>query len=126
MGKGLALQFRNAIPGLYEAHRAAARAGMLAPGKLHLFYCSSKRKTIIGLPTKRDWRDPSRIEDVEAGLNALVDLVQSAPELKSIAVPPLGCGLGGLDWSVVRPLIERILGGCDSVHWAIYEPSNFK
>lgn len=123
MGKGLALQFRNAIPGLYQAHQAAAKAGLLAPGKLHLFFSPTNRKTVIGLPTKRDWRDPSRIEDVESGLKALVELTQSSPALKSIAIPPLGCGLGGLRWSSVRSLAEAILGTCNSVHLIIYEPS---
>jgi O-acetyl-ADP-ribose deacetylase (regulator of RNase III) len=76
---------------------------------------------IINFPTKRHWRDRSRIEDIGAGL---VDLVQVIREkgIRSIAIPPLGCGLGGLDWNEVRPRIEHALADLADVQVRVFEP----
>ena len=76
---------------------------------------------IVNFPTKRHWKGKSRIEDIEAGL---VDLVRVIREkgIRSIAIPPLGCGLGGLDWAVVRPLIEEALSAVPEVDAYLFEP----
>ena len=112
MGRGLALQFRMRYHGLYEAHREAAARGRIRPGELTLFQViedvEERPRLIIGLPTKRDWRDLSRLEDVDLGLQALANLIE-VKKIKSIAIPPLGCGLGGLRWEPVRDLIVQRL-----------------
>jgi O-acetyl-ADP-ribose deacetylase (regulator of RNase III) len=77
---------------------------------------------IVNFPTKRHWRDRSRIEDIEAGLHALAAEIRQRG-IRSIAIPPLGCGLGGLAWSEVRPRIERALGGLANVRILVFEPT---
>jgi O-acetyl-ADP-ribose deacetylase (regulator of RNase III) len=76
---------------------------------------------IINFPTKRHWRSPSRLEDVEAGLQALVGEIKTRG-IRSIAIPPLGCGNGGLDWKDVRPLIEQALAPLQDVDIRLYSP----
>jgi O-acetyl-ADP-ribose deacetylase (regulator of RNase III) len=78
-------------------------------------------KWIVNFPTKRHWRNKSRIEDIDAGLAALVDEIRRL-EIHSIAIPPLGCGLGGLDWADVRPRIERALRALPDVRVIVFEP----
>ena len=107
MGKGLALQFKRAYPEMFAEYQLWCRAGALRVGKMHVWQRSVEfggPRLIINFPTKQHWRDPSRVEDIQAGLDALA-LVVVEWEVKSIAIPALGCGLGGLDWSVVEPLI---------------------
>jgi O-acetyl-ADP-ribose deacetylase (regulator of RNase III) len=108
MGKGIALQFKKAFPENFKAYAQACRAGEVRAGRMFVFSTGSmvNPKYIINFPTKRRWREKSRIEDIESGLEALVDEVRRL-KLSSVAVPPLGCGHGRLDWAVVRPLIER-------------------
>jgi O-acetyl-ADP-ribose deacetylase (regulator of RNase III) len=77
---------------------------------------------IINFPTKRHWRSLSRMEDIESGLVALRSEIK-AREIKSVAMPPLGCGNGGLDWSIVRPAIEEALGDLDGVEVLLFEPA---
>jgi len=97
MGKGLALQFRRKFPTNDLAYRAAAKQGMLTAGKMFVFDLGSVNNPhyIINFPTKRHWRDTSRLGDIEAGLVDLVDVVRER-QIASVAVPALGCGLGGL------------------------------
>ncbi len=106
MGKGIALQFKRAYPEMFRAYEKAAKAGELHVGQVHVWDTGALDgpRYILNFPTKRHWRAPSRLEDIRAGL---VDLVRVVQELgiTSIALPPLGCGNGGLDWSVVAPLI---------------------
>jgi O-acetyl-ADP-ribose deacetylase (regulator of RNase III) len=111
MGKGLAFQFRRRFPANYEIYVEACRSGALRPGKLLI--TEDRGTVIINFPTKRHWRDPSRMEDIEAGLKALAQEVRRR-QIASVAVPMLGCGLGGLQWSEVGPLIERYLGGLEA------------
>lgn len=80
---------------------------------------------IINFPTKKHWRDPSHLEYVTAGLSPLVDEVR-ARGIRSIAVPPLGCGLGGLAWSDVEPLIERAVAGLPAVRVVVFSPSDIR
>ena len=108
MGKGIALQFKKAYPENFDAYHKACAAGKVQPGSMFIFDLHSmlNPKYIVNFPTKRDWRANSRYEDIESGLKALVAAVRRLG-ITSIAVPPLGCGLGGLDWNKVRPMIER-------------------
>ena len=113
MGRGLALQFRQRYPLVFRAYRQACRAGELRPGRvLFLPTGSARPRAIAHFPTKRHWRDPSRIEDIDAGLRHLATAIRRLGT-PSIAIPPLGCGLGGLDWHTVRPLIATRLHGLD-------------
>src|SRR4051794_24113842 len=123
MGRGIALQFRRAFEDNYEAYRKAAKSREIRPGRMFVFERSALDlpRRIINFPTKRHWKGKSRIEDIEAGL---VDLVQVIREkgMRSIAIPPLGCGLGGLDWAQVRPLIEAALSSVPEVEAYLFEP----
>lgn len=123
MGKGIALQFKKAFPENFKAYERACRAGEVQPGRMFVFATGSMMNPhyIINFPTKRAWRANSRIEDIVAGLKALVEEVRRR-SITSIAIPPLGCGLGGLDWSDVRPLIERALTEVPDVQVSLFEP----
>ncbi|MBQ1047818.1 macro domain-containing protein [Micromonospora sp. C51] len=110
MGKGLALQFKRRFPANYAAYRDACNRGEMQPGNvLTVLVRQGRHRYVINFPTKRHWRDPSRMEDIEAGLEDLAKTIR-ALRIESIAVPALGCGLGGLDWNDVRPRIVAILG----------------
>ena len=76
---------------------------------------------IINFPTKRHWRDKSRLEDIQAGLKSLAVAIDKY-KIKSIAIPALGCGLGGLDWRHVQSLIMRELQHLNDVYVIIYKP----
>ncbi|HBY60137.1 MAG TPA: Appr-1-p processing protein, partial [Solibacterales bacterium] len=108
MGKGIALQFKQAFPANFMAYEAACQSEEVVPGRMFIFDNGRllNPRFIINFPTKRHWRGKSRIEDIRSGLKALIADVRRL-EIRSIAVPPLGCGLGGLGWGEVRPLIER-------------------
>lgn len=123
MGRGIALQFRKTFPENYEAYRKVCARGDLRPGVLFVFDVNRLHgpRYIINFPTKRHWRGRSRIEDIRLGLNALVEEVRRRG-ISSIAIPPLGCGLGGLDWQRVRPLIEESFASLPGVHVLVYEP----
>lgn len=123
MGKGLALQFKQAFPDNFEEYRRACQSGEVKPGQM--FIVPTGRLTnpcyIINFPTKRHWKNPSRIEDIETGLLALIETVKQLG-IRSIAVPPLGCGNGGLAWSRVAPLIEAAFAQVPEVQVLIFEP----
>ena len=123
MGKGLALQFKQRFPANFAACAEACRAGELVPGRMHLFDSRSPQpRYIVNFPTKRHWRDASRLGDVARGLGALAAVI-AANHIRSIAVPPLGCGLGGLSWHDVRQLIDRHLSPLDQVDIVVYGPA---
>ena len=105
MGKGIALQFKKAYPDNYNAYKKACDAGAMKPGHMFIYETGSmiNPRYTINFPTKRHWKGNSRLEDIKDGLKALVKEVRKL-NIRSIAVPPLGCGLGGLQWHVVRPL----------------------
>ncbi|WAS97435.1 type II toxin-antitoxin system antitoxin DNA ADP-ribosyl glycohydrolase DarG [Nannocystis punicea] len=124
MGRGIAAQFSRAYPGNLKAYEAACKRQEVQPGRM-LVYATGQLmnpRYIINFPTKRHWRGKSRIEDVEAGLGALVSEVQGRG-IRSIAVPPLGCGLGGLSWDDVRPRIERAFADLPDVRVLVYGPA---
>ena len=124
MGKGIALQFKLAFPENFEAYRDACRRGDVVPGRMHVSATGrpGNPRFIVNFPTKRDWRESSRLEDIEAGLNALVEEIRRLG-IRSIALPALGCGLGGLDWQVVRPRIEAAFAEMPDVSVRLYEPT---
>lgn len=124
MGKGVALQFRQAFPKNYEEYRRACQHNEVRPGKM--FVVSSGRmvnpKYIINFPTKRHWKGKSRMEDIDRGLEDLVRVIKELG-IHTIAIPPLGCGSGGLKWSDVRPRIEAALKEVPEVEVLLYEPA---
>ena len=125
MGKGIALQFRQAFPEMYRAYEKACKDGDLQLGQVQVFDLGGLvggPRWIINFPTKGHWRAASRLPDVESGL---VDLVAKIRKLgiHSIAIPPLGCGNGGLDWSEVRPQIEKAFQALPDVHVLLFEPA---
>ncbi len=122
MGKGLALQFKKAFPANFRAYEAAAKAGALEIGKMFVFTSEAAPRYIINFPTKRHWREPSKLAYVESGLRDLLAVVRER-DIRSLAVPALGAGLGGLAWSDVRPLIERALAEIANVEVLLFEPA---
>jgi O-acetyl-ADP-ribose deacetylase (regulator of RNase III) len=124
MGKGIALQFKKAYPDNFESYRKACAVGEVQPGRMHTFDIRSmlNPRYIINFPTKRYWRANSRYKDIESGLSALVAEVRRL-KITSIAVPSLGCGLGGLDWNRVRPMIEKAFAPLPDVRVLLYEPA---
>lgn len=123
MGRGIALQFKNTFPENYKAYVAVCKRNEMKPGRMFVFETGqlTNPKYIINFPTKRHWRGKSRIEDIDAGLIALVKEIQSR-NIQSIAIPPLGSGLGGLDWSTVRSRIEEALREVSDLKIIIFEP----
>ena len=123
MGKGIALQFKRAFPENFTFYERACERGEVEPGRMLVFETGwvSPPRYIINFPTKRHWRSPSRLEDVESGLQALVEEIKTRG-IRSIAIPPLGCGNGGLDWKEVRPLIEQALAPLQDVDIRLYSP----
>ena len=111
MGRGLALQFKRRHPDAFLAHRHACAQGRVRPGRVFVFDtgCDGPR-WIVHFPTKRHWRDRSVIGDIEAGLRDLAATI-ARQGIRSIAIPPIGCGLGGLHWRAVRPLVTACLAG---------------
>ena len=124
MGKGIALQFRKAYPENYEVYRRACKAGEVQPGRMFVFDRNTLTppRYIINFPTKRHWRHKSRLEDIDAGLIALVAEVRRLG-IRSIAVPPLGSGLGGLPWPEVRRRMQEAFEQVPEVRWLVYEPA---
>lgn len=124
MGKGIALQFKQAFPENFRAYETACHAGMVVPGRMFIFDSGRliNPRYLINFPTKRHWRDKSRMADIRAGLKALIDDVRRLG-VRSIAVPPLGCGLGGLNWREVRPMIEGAFSELPDVKVLLFEPA---
>jgi len=123
MGKGVALQFRQAYPANYAAYKRACDKDEVRIGRMFVWdsHRPGPRRYIINFPTKRHWRSKSRLEDIEAGLD---DLVRRINELgiSSIALPALGCGNGGLDWKNVLPRIKQALDPVP-VRAIVYSPA---
>jgi O-acetyl-ADP-ribose deacetylase (regulator of RNase III) len=124
MGKGIALQFKNKWPANFQQYQAACKAGEVRPGRMLIHDCGGliKPNYIINFPTKDHWRGASKMEYIEDGL---VDLINKIRHLgiRSIAIPPLGCGNGGLNWDEVRPLIEDAFAQLPDVDVRLFDPS---
>ncbi len=125
MGRGIALQFKKAFPENFKVYKQACKKNEVQPGKMFVFETRqpTNPRYIINFPTKRHWRGKSYIEDIDAGLKALVDTIHQY-NIRSIAIPPLGSGLGGLDWATVKSHIESILKLLPDVQVIIYEPNS--
>jgi O-acetyl-ADP-ribose deacetylase (regulator of RNase III) len=123
MGRGIALQFRNTFPENFKAYEKACQRGEVQPGKMFVFETGglTNPRTIINFPTKRHWRGKSRMEDIESGLEALVAVLKEK-KIRSVAIPPLGCGLGGLSWGEVRLRIEAAMASLEDVEVFLYAP----
>jgi O-acetyl-ADP-ribose deacetylase (regulator of RNase III) len=124
MGKGIALMFKERFPENNKAYEAACRAGEVRVGGM--FVTAGMElggpRWIINFPTKENWRNPTKLEWVASGLSALKEEIVKKG-IRSLALPPLGCGNGGLEWSLVRPMIEEALGDLDGVEVVVYEPT---
>jgi O-acetyl-ADP-ribose deacetylase (regulator of RNase III) len=123
MGRGIAAQFKRAYPKNFSAYQQACKRHEVQPGRMLIVETGQLAgpRWVINFPTKRHWRGNSRIEDIDAGLAALVADVRRLG-ITSIAVPPLGCGLGGLDWAAVRPRIEQAFATLPDVTVLLFEP----
>ena len=123
MGKGIALQFKKAFPENFKAYEVACRREEVKPGRMFVFETGQmfNPQFIVNFPTKRHWRGKSRYEDIGSGLQALAREVRER-KIRSIAIPPLGSGLGGLQWSRVKVMIEAAFQDMPDVRVKIYEP----
>lgn len=125
MGKGIALQFKDAFPNNFKAYSKACKDKWLVPGKLLVFHEIVKegKKIIINFPTKTEWFQKSKYEYIESGLIELVSVIKKE-NIKSIAIPPLGCGNGGLKWDKVKELMKKYLCAIDGVDIFVFEPDD--
>lgn len=123
MGKGIALQFKKSYPDMFEVYRKAALAGEVRLGEVQVWETGQMAapRYIINFPTKRHWKASSRLADIEAGLDDLVRVVRERG-ITSIAVPPLGCGNGGLSWRDVEPRIRGAFAAVPDVRVLLYAP----
>lgn len=124
MGKGIALQFKKAYPNNYKLYVEACKNEKIGVGKLFVTKDSnlnSGEKIIINFPTKKSWRKPSEYTYIEQGLYDLINVI-SEHKIKSIAIPPLGAGNGGLEWEKVKKIIEEKLSPL-STEVFVYEPT---
>ena len=125
MGRGIALQFKNRFPDNFRAYAEACKRDEVRPGRM--FICETKQlsnpRYVINFPTKRHWRGKSRIEDIRSGLDALASEIQERG-IRSVAIPPLATNLGGLDWDVVRPMIETAVGALEGVDVIVFTPES--
>jgi O-acetyl-ADP-ribose deacetylase (regulator of RNase III) len=124
MGRGVALQFKQSFSANFEAYQLACRRKEVVPGRLFVFETGAAMppRYVINFPTKRHWRERSRIEDIEVGLAALAHEIRSR-RIRSVALPALGCGLGGLDWTEVRARIAHSLDPLRNVRIVVFEPA---
>lgn len=119
MGRGVALAVKRRFPESFKRYATACAQGEVCPGRV--FVTEEAGLTLLHFPTKRHWREAARPNDIRAGL---VDLVRIITErhLESVALPALGCGLGGLDWEDVHPMIVGALAPLSSVMFFLYGP----
>ena len=125
MGKGIALMFREAFPENARAYEVACKAGKVKVGTMFV----SKERDLIGdrwiinFPTKKHWRNPSKMEWIREGLKDLARVI-CEKQIRSVAIPPLGCGNGGLEWSQVRREIEFALSDLEGVKVLVFAPTS--
>ena len=123
MGRGVALQFKEVFPDNFKDYAAACKAGKVQPGRMfvHATGQLTNPRYIINFPTKRHWRGDSQIEDIEAGLADLVRVLRDL-DVSSVAMPPLGSGLGGLPWPAVKARILHAMEELPGVDLLLFEP----
>ncbi len=127
MGKGIALMFKEAFPENFRAYAAACKAGTVNPGSIFVTEAPPKftggPRWILNFATKQHWRNKTQIEWIDEGLRDLRRIIEEKA-IRSIAIPPLGCGYGGLRWRDVKPLIEHALADLEGVEVFVYEPTS--
>ena len=125
MGKGIALMFKEAFPENYKSYAIACEANEVRVGEVFSTYRTDMYgpKWIVNFPTKKHWRHPSKLEWIEAGLEDLRSFIIEN-EVRSIAIPPLGAGNGGLDWADVKPIVDRVLGNLPETKIVVFEPTS--
>jgi O-acetyl-ADP-ribose deacetylase (regulator of RNase III) len=124
MGKGIALQFKLLFPNNFEAYRKVCERGKLVTGQILSipdYNLIMGERLIVNFPTKVHWKNPSEYSYIESGLISLNSLIRAYP-IDSIAIPPLGCGNGGLDWSIVKEMIVKHLSELDA-DIEVYQPN---
>ena len=125
MGKGIALMFKEAFPANFKAYKAACDRGEVEVGRMFVTETGDMMgpKWIVNFPTKKDWRTKTKVEWITVGLEDLKRVI-TKNGIRSIAIPPLGCGNGGLDWCHVRPMIQEALEALPDVDVIVYEPTS--
>src|SRR5579863_2025865 len=125
MGKGIALQFKERFPLNFKVYADACKKGLVKTGKLLVVKENTLNgdKIIINFPTKTEWFKKSQYSYIEEGLKELVNIIKEY-NIKSIAIPPLGCGNGGLKWNKVKSLMDKYLGPLEDVNIIIFEPND--
>ena len=125
MGRGVALEFKKNYPDNFKSYVEACKRQEVLPGQMFVYDTEKllNPRYIINFPTKRHWRGKTRMEDIESGLVSLVEVIK-AKNIRSIAIPSLGCGLGGLDWKEVKPRIISALDALEDVQVFVYEPGS--
>jgi O-acetyl-ADP-ribose deacetylase (regulator of RNase III) len=118
MGKGIAAQFKAKYPEMFSDYKLTCKEGKLRPGVLHIW------KNIINFPTKNHWKDLSTYGYIDLGLEFLKQWLSLRKECISVAMPALGCGLGGLDWMIVKEAIKDTLGELKNDIY-VYEPRQY-
>ncbi len=123
MGKGIALQFKRAFPDNFRQYEQACHKNQVELGRMFTVSTGNllNPRYIINFPTKRHWKGKSRLEDIEHGLQSLIEEIRRLG-IQSIAIPPLGCGNGGLEWSQVKPSIEEAFVEVPNVRVLLFEP----
>ena len=124
MGRGIALMFKERYPENFKAYAAACKSGDVQIGRMFVTATNELEgpRWIINFPTKKHWRPKSRIEWIEQGLEDLVRVIREK-EIRSLTIPPLGCGNGGLNWADVQNLIENGLADLEDVEVIAFEPT---
>ena len=124
MGKGIALQFKERFPTNFKIYASACKKGEVKIGKMLVVKDNTLagEKVIINFPTKAEWFKKSQYSYIEEGLKDLVNVIKEY-KIYSIAIPPLGCGNGGLKWEKVKPLMDKYLGQLSDVTIQVYEPN---
>ena len=122
MGAGLAKQFKTRYPDNFQAYQEACRQDEIQPGRVFAFDRGPGKRPryIFNFPTKRHWRDASRMSDIRTGMEDLVKQLEARPNINHVGIPALGCGWGGLRWVDVSREIENALEQITSVNAAVY------
>lgn len=124
MGKGVAAEFKKRFPDNFDKYATACSKNKIKPGEMFIVKTGLMFPDyIVNFPTKQHWRGGSKMQYIEDGLKDLVTKIKRR-KVRSIAMPPLGCGFGGLKWSEVRPLIEKSFEGMDDLDVTIFEPQD--
>lgn len=122
MGGGLAKVFADKWPRMNADYITYCNEGLLTPGNIHSYFSNlESQEVILNFPTKDDYRDPSELEYIEKGMPSLMNVAITLG-LTKVAIPALGCGLGGLDWKDVYPIIERYIEMVPGIDWIVYDP----